>query len=649
MKRLALYVFWEKDGIVRDFVTYYLKELKKVTDDILVIVNGKLSPGGRKKLEAVATDILVRENKGIDFAAWKAGIEYLGWKKIEQYDELVLTNCSCYGPVYPFKEMFDKMDKTDCDFWGITRHPEMDVYLCPDDEKSKIVEHVQSFFLVFRKHILCSNTFKQWWNNLEKAKNYNEEIAYHETKFTAYLENAGFVSAVYVDFDKYDKLLKDNATIHCSDRLLIEDRNPLVKRKALCCPYINILNNAAGEQGRKILDFIEKDTNYDVNLIWDDLLATQKMSDLRNNLHLNYVLPSVCECPLADKPEVALILYIYYEDLIEYCYRYALSMPEYADIYVITCNDATKKKAQQKFKGFPCRKLEFRQTENRGRDVAVYLVVCADIFAKYDYVCCMHDKKSPYFQSAVTGEGFADHCFDYNMHNRVYVNNIISLFENKPRLGMLCPPLVHFGIYYDVLGNEVTIERPDMEKVYKKLGMTVPFDDNPLFPCGTMFWVRGKAFLPLVEAGWKFSDFPPEPNPNGGTILHALERLYPLIPQQAGYFTASVMPETKAEIYLDNQQYMLRSLNLLLFKRYGRRKFCDLINYIKHDCGNVPAVACGGKGVVKDAKYYLKNKLRYYKFKLLSHLPLGKKKKYYKQKKKEMKERLRFVRGYLKK
>ena len=92
MKRLALYVFWEKDGIVRDYVTYYLNGLKEVAQDIVVIVNGKLTANGRQKLEAQGIDILVRENYGLDFAAWKAAFEYLGWDKVHSYDELILCN-----------------------------------------------------------------------------------------------------------------------------------------------------------------------------------------------------------------------------------------------------------------------------------------------------------------------------------------------------------------------------------------------------------------------------------------------------------------------------------------------------------------------------------------------------------------------------
>ena len=650
MNRQVLYVFWEKDGIVRDYVTYYLKGLKESGCRILVIVNGKLSPEGRTKLQSVADDIFVRENKGIDFAAWQAGIKYLGWEKIRAADELILTNCSCYGPIFPFSEMFAAMDKRKCDFWGVVRHPELGNQLVNGDEKSRILEHIQSFFLVFRPQVLRSVEFRSWWDNLKIASGYTEEIAYHETKFTAYLEDAGFVGDTYIDFAKYKKLLFDNATIYAID-LLLQDRCPLLKRKALCCFYVNVLDKSLGEQGRQALDYIAEHSDYDVNLIYDDMLATQKMSDLHYNLHFNRILSSQKEEGAPTKATTALILYVYYADLLPYCRKYAESMPKDADIYVLTCDEATEQAAREQFADFGGRRVEFRRHQNRGRDVSAYLVTAADVFAKYDYVCCMHDKKSPYFRSERIGRYFADFNFDANLYNSTYVANIINRFAQEPRLGMLCPPIINFGPYYDVLGNEVTIERAGMEEVYKKLHLTVPFDDNPLFPCGTMFWVRGKAFAPIFAHKWQYKDFPPEPNPNGGTVLHALERLYPLFVQQAGYYTASVLPEAKAEVFADNLQYMLRELNLSLFASNGRGDFRSL--WLKlHGCINNKIATIGtgiDKTLLKDAKHYIKNKLRYYKYKLLACLPLGSKKhEHYKRRKKEMKQRLRSVRRQLK-
>jgi lipopolysaccharide biosynthesis protein len=59
-----------------------------------------------------------------------------------------------------------------------------------------------------------------------------------------------------------------------------------------------------------------------------------------------------------------------------------------------------------------------------------------------------------------------------------------------------------------------------------------PFFD---FPVGTMFWARTAALKPLFNLKLGWSDYPEEPLPNDGTILHALERLLPFVAQHAGY------------------------------------------------------------------------------------------------------------------
>ena len=50
-----------------------------------------------------------------------------------------------------------------------------------------------------------------------------------------------------------------------------------------------------------------------------------------------------------------------------------------------------------------------------------------------------------------------------------------------------------------------------------------------------MFWIRAEALLPFVELGLEWSDFPAEPLPYDGSMLHALERLFGVIPLKNGY------------------------------------------------------------------------------------------------------------------
>jgi lipopolysaccharide biosynthesis protein len=55
------------------------------------------------------------------------------------------------------------------------------------------------------------------------------------------------------------------------------------------------------------------------------------------------------------------------------------------------------------------------------------------------------------------------------------------------------------------------------------------------FPLGTMFWARTAALKPLLELGLLWDDYPAEPVPGDGSLLHALERLLPFVVEKAGF------------------------------------------------------------------------------------------------------------------
>ena len=66
------------------------------------------------------------------------------------------------------------------------------------------------------------------------------------------------------------------------------------------------------------------------------------------------------------------------------------------------------------------------------------------------------------------------------------------------------------------------------ESLVRKLGLS-KLQENFVFPVGTMFWARTEALRPLFTMGLTWQDYPAEPLPYDGTILHALERLLPFV------------------------------------------------------------------------------------------------------------------------
>lgn len=148
--RCSICVFWDRLGEARDFVIYYLNSLVEVSDKVLVVVNGKITDDSKSRIEHLGIEVVQRDNKGLDFAAYRYGIEYLGYEKLSSYNELVLTNTTCYGPIYSLKNMFEEMEQRHLDLWGLTQHGE---YNDTTWLNKKVKQHIQSYFLVFNKKV----------------------------------------------------------------------------------------------------------------------------------------------------------------------------------------------------------------------------------------------------------------------------------------------------------------------------------------------------------------------------------------------------------------------------------------------------------------------------------------------------------------
>ncbi|KQO15436.1 rhamnan synthesis protein F [Paenibacillus sp. Leaf72] len=605
MKRAAIFLFYDKDGIVDDYIPYMLEDINKNVERLVVVCNGKLTVEGREKFEKLTKDIVVRENKGFDVWAYKEGIDYIGWESLSDYDELVLLNYTMFGPLYPFKEMFDEMDKRNIDFWGITKH-----YGSDDDwtggnmKYGYIPDFIQSFFIVIRKRMLNSFEFKKYWNNMRPIGSYIESMAFHEGIFTKDFVDSGFSCDVYINTDDLKEYTQAPTTYAPLE--LMKRRCPIVKRKVFFDYYDYYLRYNTGEVGLESYEYIRNNLDYDVELIWNNVLRTSNQADIKKNMQLNYILPTKYseKRTTQGNANVALIMHLYFEDLIQNCFEYAKAMPKEADVYITTNTEEKKKAILQVFDKLECNKLEVWVIANRGRDVSSLLVASKDIIMNYDYICFAHDKKTAQIKPYSVGESFMYKCFENILGSREFVENIIQTFEDNSKLGLLTPPPPNHGIYYSTIGLEWSNNFKNTKILLEKLGMKdIPMDGlkEPIAPLGTMFWFRSKALKTLIDYDWKYEDFPKEPNDMDGTILHAIERIYPYVAQHEGYYPAWVFSDKYAKIEITNLHHMLREINTAIFENgmYRYQHHSDIVGGVRNSIGKK-----------RSFKFYIKTKLR---------------------------------------
>lgn len=544
--RYAIYVYWDKQGELREFANYYIDELRKSCTRVLVIVNGKFNQIARDKLKKKGVEIFQRDNVGYDFFGYKNGIEILG-EDLEKCDELIICNSSTYGPLYSLSDVFNRMAKSDCDFWGITAHANTKL----------IPSHIQSYFVVFRKKCFLSKPFKKFWQELPMPINREEAIRLGEIQLTQFLSSQGFSWETLVPLSLHEKISPDVSLRNADYALQLG--SPFVKRKLFTTERYHFLACSYAGEPSASLEFIQKNTKYKESLIFDDLISSFPYSAWNGLIRNNFVL-SAEKYPKINAPSLsktAAIIFVYFEDLVEEVTSYLLRLPEEMSIFIVSpktdlLNRYTEK-LKSKFKNLQC-----REHPNRGRNESAFFIICRDVLEKFDYVCLLHDKKCSHLEYEIYGRTFQKHCFESLICNAAYVQRIIETFEANTHLGLLVPPWPVFGPWDGPRSCNFGINEKKVNELYKSLNLTVPLDPNTLFPVGTMFWARKNALKSFFKKNWMLTDFPEEPLKTDGTILHALERMYCLFSQDSGYYFGWVLPDNYASVYIDN----------LLFRNY---------------------------------------------------------------------------------
>ena len=260
MNRVLLYVHFNKNGQLSEHVVYQLRNMRPLFSNVVFITNSKLLLIDRDRLRGLYDNFIQRENVGFDFAAWRDGINNIGWDQLAKFDSLTIMNDTCFGPIYPIIGVYRNMEDTAADFWGITDHPATKVGM--PGTNGPVPQHIQSYLEVFNDKVIKSETFRDFWNNVKNYKDVTKLIQEYETKLTGVLTNAGFKFNVYFDTEEYSRNNKIVDTYNYSELLpvvILRNGVPLLKIKSF-------LHTSQ----RLIIDIINK-TDYPPDLITDYL------------------------------------------------------------------------------------------------------------------------------------------------------------------------------------------------------------------------------------------------------------------------------------------------------------------------------------------------------------------------------------------
>lgn len=579
MKRAGIFLFYDPEGKVDDYILGCLGSLQQHMDYLLVVSNSSLDETNRKRLESVSSEVMERKNVGYDVGAYRDGLRHLGWDHMGDYDELVLFNYTFFAPIHPWAGLFERTDKWDTDFWGITEHDEVRPH--PFLPKLVMPRHIQSHWIAVRSSLSTTKDWRTYWEDMPPIESYNDSIQWHESRFTGYFNALGYRHEVAYNVDDYPSAnpVFDNAN------LLLQDGCPILKRR-------NLFHNPLHLDRFAIIgaDMLEQArlAGYDTDLILSNLARTSKPRDLVTNAGLTWVVPQSASeetYAAAATQKVLAVAHIFYADMAEEILERLSVLPKGYYLVATTSNEENQAQIRAVMERYGVEGEVRVVASNRGRDIGAFLVDCNDVLAsgKWDIVVKIHSKKSVQ-DDYNAAQLFKTHLYDNLLNSRAHVANILAEFAAHPALGMVLAPLPHMG--YPTMGHAWFTNREPAQAVAKRLGINVPFDkDMPLATYGSMFIARPQALAKLVNAGFKPENFPVEGGYKDGSLAHVLERLMAYAALSEGFYVRPVLAPKWAEVYYGYLEYKLAAVSSFL-----PPFTIDQVPYLKAHGGPIPNV-----------------------------------------------------------
>lgn len=551
MRRLLIYLTYDKQNIIDDYIGYFLRCMRTVADSVIVVCNMPEIQQGMRNLTDHADSIFYRENVGLDAGGFKDALcGYVGWNKLREYDELILANDSFYGPFDDIRGIFTEMESRNLDFWGLMQRGPGEYGITGKDP-----EHILSFFYVFQASLLHSGDFRKYWEAMPYYRNYMETVKLYERQLTRHFADLGYHYGAYADTSVNESRNPKNQFFQC-DYLsceMMKKRNfPFLKRKQMAS---NTLFCQTQENVSLSMEYIENETDYDTDLIWKNLIRTQHPSNLQRSLGLQYILDNTSKESEKRYDSALICIRADWKNAVETVCEYLEKIGEVCDVRIFAdCGDVAA-----------CyRERGFVTISSERTDMDILWTVDME---QYRYICLIHDTDLSSEQiPSRSGKSYFFSIWENLLKSADHIVSVINLLETKPYIGMLMPPVPIFGTWIGEIGFEWERRYAEAEEVLTRLKIHAVTDPQiPPINVTNNFWIKTSVLKALAD---KLAM-----SANGQSISEQIRNyLWNYIVQDSGHLTGVVESAFYASMNETNHHYYLTTLIGWLTERYGAHK-----------------------------------------------------------------------------
>lgn len=251
-------------------------------------------------------------------------------------------------------------------------------------------------------------------------------------------------------------------------------------------------------------------------------------------------------------------LHLYYIDLAEELLIALSNIPYTFSLFISTPHGEKELNIIKEIihKKLPlCAKYKIVQFENRGRDIAPFIVEFGNELLNFDLILHYHSKKSLHSDGLADARRFLLH---YILGNKSIVCQTLNLLYSDNNIGIVCPP------YHSTLHNQPNFGKNKELLTQLMSKLNIPFDTEKCtnYPAGSFFWARSESIKPIFQQKICLSDFQVEKGQIDGTLSHVIERALGII---ANHKYKVVMPYIDIPYNLVN--YYSATRNYLIEKK----------------------------------------------------------------------------------
>lgn len=555
MRRLGLYLIYDKEGIIDRYIPYLLHSIRSQLSYLIVILNGDPAKEECRKLDGIADEIFIRDNAGYDAGGFKdVFVKYLERDRLFSFDEVILFNDSFFGPFFDFSAVFEKMSEKETDFWSLTK----------DNGSVDRPAAIQSYFLVIRKNLLHSDTFQKYWEELPYFDDFYDVVTEYEAKFAKYFEDRGYKWDSYICMDKYDcecdRKYSFSSYHNVQYELMREQKYPVLKRKLFALESDKGdygLNRKTQENFLQALKYIKTSTSYDMSMIWENILRTYNLRDIQDNCCFHYVLNERAD----EHPRYRLLTFVWLDSSdFEYIDRVKI-ISEISAFIIFASSAGEARKLKEIFCGYNCNVV----IEKKGlKEIFKY----KDEIRRYDFFCVIPyydltpDEMTPYTVEA--SKKWGD--WTNTIENIGYVNAVIHLFESQKNIGLAVVPQAIHAHYFRRIGTGWENEYPQVHQLAEKLKIEkyIALEKEPAdWSCA--FWCRSVLFDSDAD-DTVFCEYEDE----------IIAMILPYFAQSRGFYTGIIESMTYSGMHLSLQNICLRGLIQSYSETSMFRSYTDL-------------------------------------------------------------------------